>query len=383
MGISRRKFIAVAGGGIIVAAGGAGGLFASTRTPQAALAPWELAGSAYEEPRRRALSYAILAPNPHNRQPWLVDLDTPNEVHLYADTDRLLPETDPYQRQITVGLGCFLELMVQAANADGHEVTLELFPEGEDTEELDQRPVAIARFAPGERRVDPLFEHVLERRSLKEPYDAKKTVSEDALKTLEQAAGNAVLVGSTNEGERVQALRNLTWEAWLVEYRTPAKLQESIDVMRFGKNEINADPDGIDLGGAFLESLMLAGILTPEALADPDSTAYAEGISMYEALCESAQAFIWVKTADNSRGDQIAAGRSWVRINLAATQISLGIHPMSQALQEFPEMEVHYKAVHDMLGADGETVQMLGRLGYAPEIPPSPRWRLEKKIRRA
>ncbi len=64
--MNRRNFLRIAGGGVVVAAGGAG-LFAATRTPQDALAPWRLIGS-YDDPRKNALSHAILAPNPHNRQ---------------------------------------------------------------------------------------------------------------------------------------------------------------------------------------------------------------------------------------------------------------------------------------------------------------------------
>jgi len=68
MVFSRRTFLKVAGGGVILAAGSAGA-FWGTRIPREALAPWDHAGTS-QEPRRRALSYAILAPNPHNRQPW-------------------------------------------------------------------------------------------------------------------------------------------------------------------------------------------------------------------------------------------------------------------------------------------------------------------------
>ena len=56
------------------------------------------------EPRMQALSYAILAPNPHNRQPWLVDLQVDGQVTLYVDQTRLLPHTDPFSRQIVAGL---------------------------------------------------------------------------------------------------------------------------------------------------------------------------------------------------------------------------------------------------------------------------------------
>jgi len=47
-------------------------------------------------------------------------------------------------------------------------------------------------------------------------------------------------------------------------------------------------------------------------------------------------------------------------------------------------MAKHFDAVHDMLaqGASqgGETVQMLGRLGYGPAVSRSPRWPLASRF---
>ena len=85
MSISRRGVLGLIGGGPIIAAGAGAGGFALTRTPEKALAPWSAAGG-YSDPRKRALSYAILAPNPHNRQPWLVDLSEKDTVVLYRDS---------------------------------------------------------------------------------------------------------------------------------------------------------------------------------------------------------------------------------------------------------------------------------------------------------
>jgi hypothetical protein len=70
-----------------------------------------------------------------------------------------------------------------------------------------------------------------------------------------------------------------------------------------------------------------------------------------------------------------------MRLQLAATGLGLSMQPVSQALQEYPEMAAHYQRVHKMLARPGETLQMLGRLGYGPAIDPSPRWPLETRIR--
>lgn len=95
---------------------------------------------------------------------------------------------------------------------------------------------------------------------------------------------------------------------------------------------------------------------------------------------QTAMGHIWQVTPTNTRLDQIRAGFDWVRINLAATELGLGMQPLSQALQEYPEMSDLYDDIHGRLAPDGGTVQMWARVGYGPDIMPTPRWRLEDKI---
>lgn len=111
---SRRNVLKLIGGGVVVAATATGGFLAMNQPSRTARAPWREAGG-YDEFRRRALSYALLAPNPHNRQPWLVRLDGDRGLTLFCDLQRRLPATDPMDRQITIGCGAFLELLAIAA----------------------------------------------------------------------------------------------------------------------------------------------------------------------------------------------------------------------------------------------------------------------------
>lgn len=365
MTISRRRTLTLIGGGTIFAASASAATFLSTRTPKDALAPWSVAGQ-YSDPRLNALSFALLAPNPHNLQPWKVSLEGDDAVILYQDGTRRLPHTDPFDRQITIGLGCFLEQMVLAAGAEGVAVDLTLFPQGENG------PIAQAVFVSG-GTADPLFDHVMERRSCKEPF-ASTALTDAHANELELFAD--IYTDETT----VNVLKALTLGAWDVEAKTSRTMQESIDLMRFGKAEINQNPDGIDLGGPFLESLMLAGLLNRELLADPQSEGSKQGAQIYTEMLNATPAYAALISKGNERVDQIEIGRRWLRLNLKCAALGVSIHPVSQCLQEYPEMATHYARAHEILAPSGQTVQMLGRLGYGPETPRSPRWPLEAKL---
>lgn len=377
MTLSRRKTLALLGGGTLFAASG-GFAYSVTRLPKDALAPWAAAGQ-YSDPRMRALSWAILAPNPHNRQPWLVDLSTPDTATLYVDTDRLLPHTDPFSRQITIGLGCFLELMRMAALEDGLEVNVDLFPEGHDPENLDQRPVAICRFGPTDAPRDPLFAHVLNRRSLKEPYDTERPVAQDQLERIVAAAGRVPAGGSVEEAD-IAWFRKLSREALIIEIETPHTYKESVDLFRIGRREVEANPDGIDFTGPMFETMAQLGMFSREAALDKNGMAYREGLNAVLANTDTAMGHIWLVSAGNTRADQIATGADWLRMNLAVTAEGLAMQPLSQALQEYPEMAGPYAQVHQRLAPEGGTVQMLSRIGYGPEAAQSPRWPVEAKV---
>jgi hypothetical protein len=361
-------------------AAAAGGAWAGTRDPFSARAPWRVAGIDDTDIRRFALSYAVLAPNPHNRQPWLVDLDGTDSLTLYCELDRRLPQTDPFDRQITIGLGAFLEILSMAAAEYGWRAEVTAFPQGEPRPRLDRRPVAQVRFRRDGAEKDPLFGWVQQRRTNRNVYDNRPV----AAAMLEQVTGAArqAGMGSTNDPACRKALSALAIAALAMEMKLPRTVRETVDALRVGKAEIDRRPDGLALAGPVIEAAYKLGLFSPADLLDPDSS-----VSVHERANEheqigSSAAFAWLVTDGNSRADQIAAGRDYLRFCLAATAAGLSMQPLSQALQEYPEMAGHYRDMRRELGIGArETLQMFVRLGYGPAVEPAPRWSYESRTR--
>lgn len=377
---SRRGVLKLIGGGVVLAAAGAGGFVALNQPSRAARKAWRVAGEETEF-RRRFLSYALLAPNPHNRQPWLVQMEGNDALTLFVDLERRLPATDPFDRQIVIGCGAFLELLVLAGAQEGFGAEVQMFPEGEDMATLDARPIAHVRFSALSAKPDPLFAHVLARRSNKEAY-LPENVPEDALgRLIEEGARFGQVSGGTGNTSLADQLRDLTWQAHKLEVETPRTNQESVDLMRIGSAEVKANPDGIELEGPMIGLGKAIGLISREALADESSEGFLQGLAMYEAMAMSARGFVWIANDNQSRADQIDAGRAYVRMNLRATELGLGLHPWSQALQEYDEMAPLYARMHGLIGG-GKRLQMLARTGFGPDVGPTPRRGLEAHLLR-
>lgn len=373
--LSRRRVLAAGVGGLALVA--AGGVFRVTRQPSTAFGPWDLDPTPPADVRLDAFRHAILAPNPHNRQPWLIRLIGDDAAIITCDLDRLLPATDPYDRQTVIGFGTFLEIARIAAAERGFAMKIDPFPEGFDDLGLDGRPVARLQFAQSsDQDRDPLFAQIVKRRSNKEEYDVSRKVPSEILAHVCRDGANF-----TREADKIAEMRNEIVGAITTEMTTHETNMESVELMRIGHEEVDANPDGIELYGPMIEAGKLVGMVNRKELADPASSGFRQGLDMMQATYGSIPALVWISTPANTRIDQLEAGRRYVRANLEATALGLGMHPMSQSLQEYAEVRPMYDRVHALLGAAGkERVQMLARIGYAPESAPTPRWPLETHI---
>ncbi len=383
--LSRRHVLA-----LLAAAPATSQLSACAPLPDAAAA-WRDPGAGEADPRRFALAHAILAPNPHNTQPWVVELDGHEGMTLWCDLDRRLPFTDPNDRQITMGCGAFLYLYWIALQQRGLGGEFQFFPEGEPAAgaRLDGRPLAHVRSTPIDRAgplPSPFFEHILQRRTNRNAYDAR-VPGEDVLRGVAAAAADWADVTNPPaahweaRAERVAALRDLVWRAFDRELRTRGAQEETYGWLRFGRGEIAEHRDGLAIDAPMAPLLKAAGVLSREQFLDPDSMMNKQAAEDWRAKAMSAPAFMWLTTADDTPTSRLIAGMAYARMNLAATAAGLAMHPWSQALQEYEEMADLRAEARTLLGAGDAPVQMLVRVGYAEPAPPAARRDLEALVR--
>lgn len=333
--------------------------------------------------RIKVLSYAILAPNPHNKQSWLIDLKSNDTIELYVDQTRLLPQTDPYHRQIHIGQGTFLENLVISATHFGYKATIIYFPKGEYSNKVvENKSIAsITLKKDSSIKKDKLFKSILKRHSNKREYE-EKTIDLDLITELENTINNMsndnYKLKYENNNELVSSFRKIAVNAMKVESTNLKANLETIEMFRFNNEEVEKYKDGFSLAQSgksslarfFIENFFLS---REKALKDPIEFGKA-AIEMTQNQVDSTKTFGTLTTKSNTRLDQVKIGRVYARLNLLVTSMGLVMHPISQVLQEYPDMknlQAEFLSVTNT--KKNETIQMFFRLGYAKRTEHSPR----------
>jgi hypothetical protein len=341
---------------------------------------WNGPSDSESDIRLKVLAYAILCPNPHNKQPWLIKLNNSQRLDLYVDQTRLLPETDPFARQIHIGQGCFLETLSIAASGLGYQAEIEYFPQGEYSNAvIENRPVARVVFTKKTAiDVDPLFKYILKRQSNKREYDNSRLspVQKFQLQALPMAMKTSLTL-QDSEPEKTY-LQQLLTEAMAIEVGNKARDLETIKMFRFNDQEVQKYRDGFGLehsGVTGIKKFMIESFLLDREKTEKDPSHFGkQSVDITRSISESSSSFAWITTEGNSRLQQVKVGRDYCRLNLTTTAMGLAQHPMSQVLQEYQDMlplQERFKQ-HFNIKA-GQTVQMLVRLGKAENTTHTPR----------
>jgi hypothetical protein len=349
------------------------------------LSTYEIAVRSRSTPILRVLQAGLAAPSAHNVQPWMFLLRGEAEALLFADPDRFLPQTDPHGRQILISQGTFLEMARIGGSLVGYRVSDEPFPEGLDRGvHLGRKPVARIRVTPVPRMEPDGFArwipHRRSDRTAYEPEPISDTLKRELMDHSQDYHGSLLLMDRPAD---LLYLRNRTVAAFEIETNTFARHEESRRWFRYTDEEIYAKGDGISLRGNGLSGFRLwvarTLFLSPGQENWHSNSNRGAGVDMIREAVESTPLFAMLVTDANTPADQVRAGRDYLRFQLKAAQMGLRIHPLSQILQEYPEMESLRGDLQAFTGtSETKKVQMLLRVGRGRSGFRSPRRPLDE-----
>ncbi len=347
--------------------------------------PWQ---SDYHEQfndvRIKIAAHGLLSPSAHNTQPWIIKLkgNNPLVFSLFTDAKRLLPETDPHSRQITISQGTFLETGKIAANQLGYNFEYELFPEGEYSQitfhsEMNEKPVARIFLSDGFQNSiinSQLYDEIFHRVTNRTPYFGEP-LNDDEMTELQSLNDNPKLrLVFFNDTESLDNIRTIAMDAVKVESTTKETMKETVRLFRDSEKEKKYHRDGITMMSGGLRGFNLKMVQFFSNLFPMSWEKMGEiWLKSETKNIQSATTFAMIISNDNSRTTQVKTGMLYARFQLKASTLGLSMQPLSQALQEYPKMSQLYNNIHKEFSKNGKTIQMLVRMGRANEVIHSPR----------
>lgn len=369
------------------------------------LDPWkEGYASGFEDPRLRVVAGGLLAPSLHNLQPWSVRLEgeTGKSFLLYVDVSRLAPEVDPLARQATVSQGTFLEMARVAAEGLGYSMRLDLFPEGEY--DLDGTPESIAakpvcrvtlvKRGPegngGGGTAFPLADKGIRTKGAEingssgeglvhQPVDLvcgasvnrlsyrPEGLTEVEVVALQGLEHDPELKVTILQGEEdLVFIGSMAERAAKVEVSRPECLRADRLLFRSNEFQKNRHRDGYTLEGQGMGRgmvFLVQATLSLFPFLGGERSVRDGFLRQVRTAVRNTPVYLIISSRESSRTAQVKAGMLYARLQLAAAAMGYSLQPLSQALEEYPEMEDIREELHGSYAGEGEVIQMLARMG--------------------
>lgn len=371
---------------ILVGVAGAALVFLSGAFQKPAyLEPWKKDyAQKFDDPRIRLAAHGLLAANGHNMQPWKIrlDPDDPMAFYLYADSDRLTDKVDPFARQMMVAQGTFLEYVGIAGDQSGYRTDLELFPEGGYEEQkleesMNAVPVAKIKLTRAVPQNDPFYDEMFLPDTNRAPYRPDKLDAGQVGELEKLNTDEALSVRIFQDQGDIDRLGNYAVEAAAVEAGVDRVMKESEVIFRANESQKNRYRYGFSVEGQGTSGIMkhlMQGLVTLFPSLNNGRAASNLLIQSTKDAVAHTPAYAVILSKDNTRLSQVKSGMLYSRLILAARRQGLAMQPLSQALEEYPEMGELYRGIHRDYAPGGETIQMLVRLGRpTKEVPQSMR----------
>ena len=280
------------------------------------------------DPMDRAILYhASLAPSGHNSQPWRVRIQAPATWVIEAEAQRRLPCVDPDNRELLLSLGAFVENLVLAAGAAGRQTDIRILAENRH----DRDVVRIAF-----RKADPTGDSLRKirlRRTVKHGF-LNKALSSADVDCFSHLTGGRLFYFSCGSSHAA-CIRDAAVEAFRIQAMREDAQRELVRWLRLADRDARRHRDGLTTEGMEIRGFKgwyVRHFVAPEDFLTADFRR--QGVKLTAQLAREGGGWMVLTSPADTVADLIEAGRRFQRMALAAREHGIGIHPMTQLLEE-------------------------------------------------
>mgnify|MGYP000362665433 FL=1 len=276
---------------------------------------------------RGILYYASLAPSGHNSQPWRVRVEPMNTWIIEADGARRLPCVDPDNRELMLSLGAFAENLSLAAGALGRHAGIEVIANSPH-----DRDVLRVALRPGQANGDPL-RLVTTRRTVKHGHLPREISADDVAALSHQSGGGLFYFPHTSS--HGACIREAAVESFRIQAARDDAQRELVHWLRLRNRDAIRHRDGLTPEGMEIQGManwFVRHFVSPVDFMKTDFRR--KSVDVTAQLAQEGGGWMVVTSSDSSVADLIETGRRFQRMALAARARNIGIHPMTQVLEE-------------------------------------------------
>lgn len=320
------------------------GVFSTGAGP--AYEPWKNWRGESDDGPMALVRAGILAANAINSQPWLFRV-TPSSIELYADQTRNTGAFDPYLRELHISLGCALENLMLAAEANGYEARLTLFPGKLEQLTGDPARVQVSHvdLIQGDRKESDLYKAIPDRHTNRFPFDEQKPIPSAFVEELQRATADqpdVKLFSFTNDAERRKVADIVSKGAGELTHSYPEMFAGNVRWDR-DSHSIQKYRDGLTIDDFGQPPLATALLKFLPASMEKVTSPLQIRISYVDLMMKGRLLGAIAVRDRYERAQNIAAGRIWQRAHLLATARGLAARPANQAAELVDQERLHGK----------------------------------------
>ena len=305
-------------------------------------------------------SYASKAPSGHNTQPWKFHI-TDSTITVLPNLDVALPVVDRNNRELFISLGCAVENLCIAASYFGYtthiiECSIEVI-----ILELTKNALTIE---------DSLFHQIEKRQTNRNIYNGNK-ISDGILQQLQSIPKeNGIQFYFTEINTPfANTITQYIMKGNEIQMADIAFKNELLSWMRFNKKQVEATHNG-------LSYLVFGNPPLPRILARPIVSLFLKPNAQNKSdrkKIDSSSHFVVCATQRDTIEEWINLGRTLQRFLLKVTEIGISYAFLNQPC----EVAALAFDLREKLSVNKEHPTLIMRIGYAKQIPYSPRKKIE------